>query len=341
MLEVNPAAKKIGNGTLRYSGNITVIENISDKSYKVKASALSESLSGTQEFTVFSKNKLLPGDTIKGTIIARGNILYLSVLKAAFQAQQNNLIFESQDYQINTKNQIIQKTDIMQRFLASFFDTTGKKPDNILLLILESLISKKKITDIFCAVLAGEAYLKGFKNEAAISGFLSVVSPDQEKNQGGHKHGKKNKKEEIKGILSKAVSDSDQEESSLFVFNHLPLPDKNWQLIPFRIDDIKGDIRLKTEPEGISQSELKALVIHVEKGHFKWFFELSDLKNSEKTVKIYANKEAALVCQGEKFDLFKKKLQNLGVKFDDNIYDIHTFNGFSKINASYDVDLRI
>ncbi|MCL2706500.1 MAG: hypothetical protein FWE72_09870 [Spirochaetaceae bacterium] len=318
MLEINPSGK-VGNGALRYSGNITVIEAISDKYFKVRA--------GSQEFIVLSKNNLSPGDIIKGSIISRGNSLYLSVLKP----QQNNSIFSPTDTNNNTKS------DILSRFLASFLDSTGKKADNILVSILQSLISKKKITDNLYATLAGEAYLKGFKSESAISSLITAVSFDHDKNQGGQKQGKKNnKKEDIKEILSKAISDSEQEDSPLFVFNHLPLPDKNWIIIPFKIDDLKGDLRLKT-----IENELKNLVIHVEKATFNWFFELSDLKNPEKTIKIYANKEGTIACCGEKFDLFKKKLHNLGIKIDDNIYDIHIFNGFSKISASYDVDLRI
>ncbi|MCL2793235.1 MAG: hypothetical protein FWD87_09100 [Spirochaetaceae bacterium] len=326
MLEVNPAGKKIGNESVRYSGSITVVENVSDKHFKVRA----ESLAGLQEFTVFSKNNLFPGDTIKGAIISKGNSLYLSI----FSKQQNNPLFSASS---DAKSQISEKTDIIPRFLVSFLDSTGKKADNILLAILESLVSKKKITDLFCATLAGEAYLKGFKSESAISAFLNAVDPDHDKKQGGQKQGKKDhKKEDIKEVLSKAVSDSEQEENPLFVFNHLSLPDKNWIIIPFKVDNIKGDLRLKT-----IENELKNLIIHVEKDHFKWFFELSDFKSPQKTVKIYANKEGLLACQGEKFDLFKKKLQSIAVIIDDNIYDINIFNGFSRISASYDVDLRI
>ncbi|MCL2480729.1 MAG: hypothetical protein FWF38_03350 [Spirochaetaceae bacterium] len=318
MLEINPAGK-VGNGALRYSGSITVVENISDKYFKVKA--------GSQEFIVLSKNNLSPGDTIKGTIFSSGNSFYLSVLKKP----QNNSLFIPQDANTHTKN------DIISRFLASFLDSTGKKADNILVSILQSLISRKKITDNFYATLAGEAYLKGLKNESAISAFLDAVSPDRERNQGGQKQGKKNTdKEKIKEVLSKAVSDSEQEDNPVFIFNHLSLPDKNWMIIPFKIDDLEGDLRLKT-----IENELKNLIIHVEKGTSKWFFELFDLKKAKKTVKIYANTEGTIACQGEKFNLFKKKLHNIGVKIDDNIYDIHIFNGFSKINAFYDVDLRI
>ena len=316
MLEINPVGKA-GNGSPRYSGNITVLENVSDKHFKVKA--------GLQEFIVFSKNSLSPGDVIKGTITARGNSLFLSI----FKKQENSALFTP-----GTDKQSIEKNDTISRFLASFLDSTGKKADNALLSILESLVSKKKVADLFFAVLAGEAYLKGFKNEAAISAFLAAVSPDQEKNQGGQKHSRKNK-EDIKQVLSKAVSDSEKEDSALFVFNHLPLSDKNWIIIPFNIDDIKGDIRLKT-----AENLLKNLIIHIEKKDFKWFFELSDLNKPEKTVKIYANKEGILACQGKNFSHFKKKLQNIGVKIDDNIYDIHMFNGFSKVN-SCDIDLRI
>ena len=329
MLEINPVAKAV-NGAIRYSGTIKVLENISDKFFKVKV----ESKAGAQELTVFSKNNLSPGDIIKGTIIARGNNLYLSVLKSVLKKQENS----SPAFIQSEKNSHISKENsIIPRFLTSFLDSSGSKADNTLLSILESLISKKKITDRFYAALAGEAYLKGLKNEYAISAFLDAVSPYNEKNPGGQKHGKKNhNKENIKEILSEAISDSEKENSALFIFNHLPLPNKNWMIIPFKIDDIKGDLRLKT-----TENLLKNLVIHIETGDFKWFFELSDLKNNKKKVKIYANKEGTLLCNGKKFDQFKKKLHNLGAIIDDNIYDIEIFDGFSKVNASYDVDLRI
>ena len=323
MLEINPAGKKPENAVLRYSGRITIVENISGNSFKVRA----ESLAGSQEFIVLSKNSFSPGDIVNGKILLRGNSLFLSVSNKP----QNNPLFNTQDTNIHTKN------DILSRFLASFLDSTGKKADNILVSILQSLISKKKITDNFYATLAGESYLKGLRNESSISAFLDAVSPDQDKNHGEQKQGKKdNKKEDIKEILSKAVCDSEQEDNPLFIFNHLPLPDKNWIIIPFKMDDLKGDLRLKTV-----ENELKNLIISVEKDTFKWFFEISDLKKPEKMVKIYANKEGILACRGEKFNLLKKKLHNLGVKIDDNIYDIQIFNGFSKINASYNVDLRI
>ena len=327
MLEINPAGKA-ENGAIRYSGNISIVEKVSEKHFRVKAGTLA----GSQEFIVFSKNNLSPGDILKGTIISRGNSFYLSILT---NQQKNPVFFNPSD----KNSPILEKNDILSRFLVSFFDSTGKKADNTLLSILESLIYKKKITDNFSAMLAGEAYQKGLKNEAAISAFLSAITPDQEKNQDNQKQRKKKKKEEIdeiKEVLSKAVSDSDQEENPVFIFNHLPLLDKNWMIVPFQIDDVKGDLRLNA-----SENQLKNLVIHAEKGTFKWFFELSDFKNLQKVVKIYTNKEGALACQGKKFDLFKKKLQNLGVKIDDNIYDIHIFNGFSRVNASYDVDLRI
>ena len=327
MLEINPAGKA-ENGALRYSGKISIVEKVSEKHFRVKVG----SLVGGQEFIVSSKNNLSPGDMVKGTIFSKGNSLILTIFK---NSQKNPVFFDPAD----KNNHILEKNNIILRFLTSFLDSTGKKADNTLLSILESLILKKKIADNFSATLAGEAYLKGFKNESAISVFLSAITPDQEKNQDNQKQRKKKKKEEIdeiKEVLSKAVSVSDQEENPVFIFNHLPLLDKNWMIVPFQIDDLKGDLRLNA-----SENQLKNLIIHAEKGTFKWFFELFDFKSPQKMVKIYTNKEGTLACQGKKFDLFKKKLQNLGVKIDDNIYDIHIFNGFSRVNASYDVDLRI
>ncbi len=323
MLEINPA-EGAKNRAFRYSGSIKILENIKGHYFKVRA--------GLQEFNVFSKHKISPGDILKGTIISRGNILYLSILKKQENVKKTPVFFIS-----DTKEQFVEKSNILERFLTSFLDSTGKKADNLLLSILESLIAKKKITDNFNAVLAGEAYLKGLKNESAISAFLTAVSQDQGREQSSRKHGRKNNnKEEIKEILSEAISESDKENNTLFIFNHLPLPDRNWIIIPFKIDDIEGDLRLK-----ITENLLKNVIIHVEKANFKWFFELSGLNKSDKMLKIYANREGCLVCRGKKFDLFKKKLHNLDVKIDDNIYDIYMFSGFSKINAPYDVDLRI
>jgi len=331
-VQINLNSDNIKPGTVRYSGVITILESVSDKHVRVRL--LQNGLAGLREFTVLSKNNFSPGDIIKGNIISRGNNLYLSVLPKQANLSGNSSLLPASSAE---NNHFIEKTDILSRFLASFLDSAGKPTDNALLSILESLIYRKRIRDIFSAALAGEAYLKGFKNESAVSAFLDAVSPDHEKNQGGQEHGKKSsKKEDIKDTLSQAVADSEEDNSALFVFNHLPLPDRNWAIIPFQMDDIKGDLRLK-----VIENELKNLIVHVEKAAFKWFFEILALKESEKIVKIYANREGSAACEGKKFDLFKKKLHNLGVIIDDNIYDIHLFNGFSKIDAFYDVDFRI
>ena len=58
-------------------------------------------------------------------------------------------------------------------------------------------------------------------------------------------------------------------------------------------------------------------------------------------MKIYSNKDGAVSLKDKNFAIFMKKLQNLGVKIDDNMYELDTFSGFSVIDSASGIDLKV
>jgi len=325
MLEINPAAGSI-NGKINYTGRIIIVENVSGNNWKVKA--------GLNEFAVISNLNLKQGEIVNGRISAKGNTLYLSIFKKQEEPGVQPVFF-------------IDKGGIIDRLAAILFQTTGSRPDKMLTAILESLVLKKEITRDQQASLAGEAYLKGFKTESSISTFLSAVSEgSDQKRGGGHGRGRGREKDDknreilIEDMIS-SVSDTEKKENALFTFNHLKADkSRHWIIIPFQTGDdkniIKGSLRLKT-----ADSVIEEMVINAEKNSSVWFFHITEMTKSLRYMKIYCDKNGAAALKDKNFAIFMKKLQNLGVKIDDNIYDLDTFSGFSVIDSASGIDLKV
>lgn len=332
MIEINPAAGSI-NGRRSYSGKIEIVERTgegSGKFWNIKA--------GTRTLTVFSNSILKPGEIIRGRILFSGNILHLEVLKKQEALAAGPVFFS--DAQIS-----------LERLAGMFFSETGSKPDNLLAAILKSLIIKKEITKEHHGSIAFEAWNKGFRSESSISSLLSAVSGagGEGSDGGGGKGSGKDKNRDKSGGSSaddaaadivKAVSDVESRNDSLFVFNHITLPDRHWIIIPYRTGEgkntVKGTIRLKSVNMSLSD-----MVVHAEKNDSIWFFSLSEISGKGRKIKIYANKKGLSETKDKNFAIFVKKLQNLGLKIDDNVYELNTFTGFSEAAASAGVDVEV
>ncbi len=330
MIEINPAAGSI-NGRRSYSGKIEIVERtgeVSGKFWNIKA--------GTRFLTVYSNSIFSPGETIRGRIFFSGNILHLEVLKKQ-EAPAAGPVFFS-DALIS-----------LERLAAVFFSETGRKPDNLLAAILKSLIVKKEITKEHQGSIAFEAWNKGFRNESSISSLLNAVSgAGGEGTDGGKGSGKEKNRDKSGGSseddaaadIVKAVADVENRNDSLFVFNHITLPDRHWIIIPYRTGEgkniVKGTIRLKSVNMSLSD-----MVVHAEKNDSIWFFSLSEISGQGRKLKIYANKKGLSDTKDKNFAIFIKKLQNLGLKIDDNVYELNAFTGFSEVAASMGVDVEV
>ncbi|MDX9801249.1 MAG: hypothetical protein RBT69_07935 [Spirochaetia bacterium] len=333
MIEINPAAGSI-NGRRSYTGKIEIIRQTGDVSGKfwiVKA--------GTREITVFSDSGFKPGEIIRGRIFFSRNILHLEILKKQ-EAHAAAPVFFS--------DTII----TLEQLAGRFFSETGKKPDNMLTAILKSLIVKKEITKEHQGSLVFEAWNKGFRNQSSILSLLNAISGNAgegDRGSSGGKGGGKGKNRDKSGGSSsddaaadivKAAADVEIRNDSLFLFNHISPADRHWIIIPYQTGNgnnmVKGTIRLKAV-----KTVLQDLVVHAEKNDSIWFFSLSDISGKGRKMKIYANKKGLSEVKDKKFVIFVKKLQNLGLKIDDNVYELKAFTGFSGVAESTGVDVEV
>ncbi len=320
MLEINPAAGSL-EAKASYTGRIEIIEKLSGQYWKVKA--------GLKELKVSAGIDLKPGDIVLGKIAARGNSLYLTLLKRQEGSEVHPVFF-------------IEKSSI-DHLVRMIFQETGSKPDKVLTAILKSLAARKEIASGHDAVLAGEAYRKGFRSESSISALIAAVSGEGEKGSGRHSpgggHGRDDR-DRTKEDLFDAVMKAEGSGNALFAFNHLSCDNRHWIIIPYATGDeknlLKGSLRLKTV-----NNLLEAIVVHAEKNNSLWFFSITGMRDPVRHMKIYADKNGTKALKVKKIALFMKKLQNLGVEIDDNIYDLDTFNGFSAIERSSGIDVKV
>lgn len=323
MLEINPAAVDFSNSR-SYSGRIEVLERHSGRVWKVKA--------GFQVLLVHSANKLKPGTIVTGLITQKGNIFHLILSDKQDGVKSHPVFFDTNDR-------------FLSRLSAFIISETGKKPDPLFASILEALVVKREILREHQAVLASHAYLRGFNSEASVARFIEAVSAFSGEGGGNRRgSGKRGDKGEpqkdVKDDIVTAVDSAESENSLVYLFNHIRVSEKHWVFVPFNTgqekNKIKGSLRLCFVRENIAE-----IVIHAEKKGFEWFFHLSSLDVQEKKLRVFANRKGKAVLEGKKFALFAKKLQNLGVKIDDNIYDVGTFNGFSAVKPLDSVDIEV
>lgn len=262
-----------------------------------------------------------------------------------------------------------EKKEILSCFVAIDSSKTDKQTDKALLNLLENLIDKKKITQFHQLFLAGEAFKKGFANEATLVSFLNLVKSvgDENRKEGQQQREKRStEKKEIKNSLKSAVSSAEEQNNLLFVFNHLSEAvsqdsnnslqekskqeqHKHWIIIPFAFgeqftsktkeaEELTGTLRLAIVLDKVSE-----IVIHAEKKENLWFFTVKGFDKTEETgkyLKIYSNKEGKKFLEKENYKILLKKLQNLGIKTDDNIYDALSFSGFSATGLQ-NVDFKV
>lgn len=286
---------------------------------------------------------------------------------------QNNKLINNQISGKQEKTSVLpvffaDKKDILSRFAAINTLKTNTQSDKILLDLLETLIDKKKITQFHHLFLAGEAFKRGFESEGILISFLNLVKSvgDERRKEGQPREKHSTEKKEIKNSLKSAVSSAEEQNDILFIFNHISdavsqdskdspsekiqqEQHKHWIVIPFsfgeqfinkskEVPELTGTLRFAIVSDKVSE-----IVIHAEKKESLWFFTMKGFDKTEETgkyLKIYSNKEGKKFLEREDFKILLKKLQNLGIKTDDNIYDALFFSGFSATGLQ-DVDFKV
>jgi hypothetical protein len=191
--------------------------------------------------------------------------------------------------------------------------------------LLIGKIIKKHKKGKYLLPLFLEALGKGFRTEEQL---LALSSDLEGKNR------KEGKQKGFKEKVKKRIKEAEKSENALFLFNHLKVNKENWIVFPFNFEEnLSGVMKLL-----IYNDSVHDIMINANAAGREWGFYIS-VENSGFRMKIYCENPDN-VKTSESFVKFRKKLQNLRVRIDDNVRDIVYFNGFNDKNSA-GVDITV
>ncbi len=309
MLEVNRTVFNENSNRVFYK-NIEVLKKLDSGFWRIRI------FSG--ELKVFSDQKLVTGTTVKGFLTTGGTYIKLDLLN------QDNITV-TPDFFSPDKPSVF--SDLIYR-LAYRLNIRLSEKD----IALIRRITEKKEKGKFIIPALAEALKKGFKSESLLVELLDDLSGDAEKRDKG-----RSGREKMKKQIMEEIEKAEKTENTLFLFNHLKVSDDEWMYFPFSISD-KGDLLDGTVRIRLIHDEIKNIAVAAEHGTREWIFYITVL-NEGYRLKLYCSNPFK-IDSSKGFMKFRKKLQNLGVKIDDNVVDINNFNGFDDENI-LDLDVTV
>ncbi len=303
MLEVNLSSffGSSGKGLFK---SVKILENLENGFWKVSTS------SGI--IKVFSEEKLIPGKTVSAFIRQEGNLIKLETLNQEKTAFSPDFFYP---------HALIQTDYIMKT--ASRLNIRLSDSD---VYLLKKYLKKKRNLKFMVPFLI-DAFDKGFRSEIQLGELCGSFDGRREKN---------NSRGKMKEYLKKQVSEAENSRSALFLYNHLKTGKDHWVVVPYNIagkENIEGAVRLR-----ISGGGIKNIIVNAVKGESdEWGFFIT-AENKSYNMRIYCS-EPEKIKESESFGEFRKKLQNLRVKIDDNVKDIAYFSGFGEENTDLDISV--
>ena len=303
MLEVN-LSSFFGSSSKGLFKTVKVLEKLQNNFWKVQTS------SGI--ISVFSEDKLETGKTVKAFIRNERNLLRLEILN------QENLK-ASPDF---FYPEALRQSDLILK-TASRLNIRLSESD---LYLLKKILKKNKSRKFMLPLLL-EAFDRGFKTEDQLDSLTGSFQ------HGGRRGKRENSRENLNQYFKDKVENAENADNALFVYNRIKNRKDHSVCIPFNMEDynIEGAVNIR-----ILEDKILNIFVNAVKGDSdEWVFYVSPLKSGY-SMKVYSRFPEKLK-ESESFNEFRKKLQNLRVKIDDNVKDIAFFNGYNDTNADLDV----
>lgn len=277
-----------------------------------------------QVIPAFSKVNLAPGQLLRALVTIQQGRITLKMTAEQATPVQDLLV-----------RQGIQPDKVMEQILTSFLRSgLAVEPERLYQVrrLLEKMkLDPKKFSRIIALILEKGI---GLRSRALVPLLPLLGYGEQES---GKKEGRKRRRlpdsQALMQQLRSAVEEPESAEgSSLQVFNHLQGSEASWVIIPFDYTygssgRIYGSIRLRYDPWR-KQTDRLIVVARTEAGR-KWSFVLQKSPEDGLELSIFADPVDARRKVKAELEGLRLKLQNLGVKIDDNIREDENFDGFS------------
>jgi hypothetical protein len=277
-----------------------------------------------QVIPAFSKVNLAPGQLLRALVTIQQGRITLKMTTEQTTPVQDLLV-----------RQGIQPDKVMEQILTSFLRSgLAVEPERLYQVrrLLEKMkLDPKKFSRIIALILEKGI---GLRSRALVPLLPLLGYGEQES---GKKEGRKQRRlpdsQALMQQLRSAVEEPESAEgSSLQVFNHLQGSEASWVIIPFDYTygssgRIYGSIRLRYDPWR-KQTDRLIVVARTEAGR-KWSFVLQKSPEDGLELSIFADPGDARRKVKAELEGLRLKLQNLGVKIDDNIREDENFDGFS------------
>lgn len=197
---------------------------------------------------------------------------------------------------------------------------------------IEEIMKKRGKNDIrtarFLALLAD----KGISLDSDLDELLYLNSGGGRKGEGEGREQQKREDSRRKGDIYIENEEFNRESgTSLTVLNHLKAENQNWMVFPIKLSKdgilLEGIIRFLLKKDG----KIHAAAVELGNDAESWSFIIESLPDGKKKCSILEPELTKNLSNKKKLKNLIKKLQNLGVIFDDTNTEDIIFDGFSII----------
>lgn len=164
------------------------------------------------------------------------------------------------------------------------------------------------------------------------------------------KEGNEKKKKSMINAIKSQVEEGDSGQGQLLqLFNHIRGDHDNWLVFPFQLETDRGTLsgcircKLRGRDKGASKkagmlNNFSTVVLEVSDENTPLYFKLAEQNDGSPGLSIITNSSKNNGFPADVLNIFKEKLRNMGVSFDENVLDIGTFDGYDSGGSYIPVD---